>query len=120
MASFATPRTTVLRPASPGQGWRSRALSFNPSVRSMAALGSGDGETSDPATARVRDGCGWVSSCCYAIDQGPVAMMIENHLSGLIWRLLYGSPYIREGLLRAGFSGGWLALPVELHRTAAA
>ncbi|MEJ7760741.1 MAG: glucoamylase family protein [Gemmatimonadaceae bacterium] len=54
------------------------------------------------------DGHAWTSGVCYAIDQGPVAMMIENHFTGLIWRLLYGCPYIQEGLRRAGFTGGWL------------
>jgi hypothetical protein len=34
--------------------------------------------------------------------------MIENYRSGLLWRLMRESPYIRRGLLRAGFTGGWL------------
>jgi len=55
----------------------------------------------------------WRSEVWYAIDQGPVAMMIENHFTGLIWRLLYGCPYIRTGLARAGFTGGWLDATVE-------
>jgi hypothetical protein len=44
----------------------------------------------------------------YAIDQGPVVLMVENYLSGLIWRVLRKSPYIRAGLQRAGFRDGWL------------
>lgn len=50
----------------------------------------------------------WRASHTYAIDQGPVALMIENHRTGLIWNLLKRSPYIRRGLERAGFNGGWL------------
>lgn len=55
-------------------------------------------------------GCadGWVSPFTYGIDQGPVALMVENYRSGLIWRLLRKSPYVRRGLERAGFMGGWL------------
>lgn len=51
----------------------------------------------------------WTSSHSYAIDEGLAAVMIENHRSELIWKLLRKSPYIRRGLERAGFEGGWLA-----------
>jgi hypothetical protein len=54
------------------------------------------------------EGNGWVASHTFAIDHGPVVMMAENFRSGLIWRLMRQSPYIRRGLERAGFSGGWL------------
>ncbi len=52
---------------------------------------------------------GWISRGHYAIDQGPVVLMIENYRSGLIWRLLRSSAPVVNGLTRAGFSGGWLA-----------
>ncbi|MEO7363617.1 MAG: glucoamylase family protein [Gemmatimonadaceae bacterium] len=65
------------------------ASSFNPSVA---------GETDS----------GWVSPGHYGLDQGLVVMMIENHRSELIWRLLRTCPEIRNGLQRAGFRGGWL------------
>jgi hypothetical protein len=52
---------------------------------------------------------GWISSAHFALDQGPVILMIENYRSGLIWRLLRHNPYIAAGLRRAGFSGGWLS-----------
>jgi hypothetical protein len=52
---------------------------------------------------------GWISRDHFALDQGPVILMIENYRSGLIWRLLRRNPYIVAGLRRAGFSGGWLA-----------
>jgi hypothetical protein len=35
-------------------------------------------------------------------------MMIENHRSQFIWRLTRGCRYLRDGLQRAGFEGGWL------------
>lgn len=54
------------------------------------------------------DGNPWVSAGHFGLDQGILVMMIENHRSELIWRLLRGSPYVRTGLRRAGFRGGWL------------
>jgi hypothetical protein len=34
--------------------------------------------------------------------------MCENFRSQLVWNVMKKSPYIRRGLERAGFSGGWL------------
>jgi hypothetical protein len=51
---------------------------------------------------------GWISKDHFALDQGPVILMIENYRSGLIWRLMRRNPYIVAGLRRAGFTGGWL------------
>lgn len=50
----------------------------------------------------------WTASHTFAIDEGAVALMLENYRSGLIWNLLKRSPHVRRGLERAGFSGGWL------------
>jgi hypothetical protein len=50
----------------------------------------------------------WVTPYHFGIDQGPVALMIENYRSGLIWNITRRSPYITAGLRRAGFQGGWL------------
>jgi hypothetical protein len=50
----------------------------------------------------------WVSPYHFGIDQGPIALMIENYRSGLIWSIMRRSPFIRAGLRRAGFRGGWL------------
>lgn len=50
----------------------------------------------------------WISKGYYGLDQGPIVLMIENHLSGFLWQLMRRCPYIIEGLRRAGFSGGWL------------
>jgi hypothetical protein len=54
------------------------------------------------------DGAAWVSAGHYGLDQGILVMMIENHRSGLLWRLMRGCRYVRTGLRRAGFRGGWL------------
>jgi hypothetical protein len=51
---------------------------------------------------------GWISKDHFALDQGPVILMIENYRSGLIWRLMRSCPYVVTGLRRAGFTGGWL------------
>jgi hypothetical protein len=32
-----------------------------------------------------------------------MVIMAENYRSGLVWRLMRGSPYVRRGLARAGF-----------------
>ncbi len=58
--------------------------------------------------SRGTGGHGWISRNHFALDQGPVIMMIENYRSGLIWRLMRSCPYIVTGLQRAGFTGGWL------------
>ena len=50
----------------------------------------------------------WVTPYYFGIDQGPVALMIENYRSGLIWDVMRRCPYIVTGLRRAGFTGGWL------------
>jgi hypothetical protein len=50
----------------------------------------------------------WVTPYHFGIDQGPVALMIENYRTGLIWNIIRRSPYLTTGLRRAGFTGGWL------------
>ena len=61
----------------------------------------------NPTLARAGRGA-WVSAGHFGLDQGIVVMMIENHRSQLIWRLMRGCPWVRAGLRRAGFRGGWL------------
>jgi hypothetical protein len=51
---------------------------------------------------------GWISKDHFALDQGPVILMIENYRSGLIWRLMRSCSYAVTGLRRAGFTGSWL------------
>jgi hypothetical protein len=71
---------------------------FNPSFRSTAAT---------PAAESTLAG-GWRSPAHYAINQGPVVLMLENYRTGLLWRLMRQCPYVVAGLRRAGFQGGWL------------
>lgn len=46
---------------------------------------------------------GWVADTYLAIDQGPIVAMIENHRSGLLWRLFMGIPDVQQGLRKLGF-----------------
>lgn len=50
----------------------------------------------------------WVSEGHFGLDQGIVTLMIENHRSELVWRLMRKCPYLVTGLRTAGFRGGWL------------
>ncbi|WP_165228415.1 glucoamylase family protein, partial [Aquisphaera insulae] len=50
----------------------------------------------------------WVTPYHFGIDQGPVILMIENHRTGLLWKLMRRCPPILTGLRAAGFAGGWL------------
>ena len=50
----------------------------------------------------------WVSPWHFGLNQGPIILMIENHRSGQLWRLMRACPPIAAGLRRAGFTGGWL------------
>lgn len=52
---------------------------------------------------------GWVADTFLAIDQGPIVAMIENHRSGLLWRLFMADPDVRAGLGRLGFASPHLA-----------
>jgi len=54
-------------------------------------------------------GFGWVANDYVGIDQGAIFAMIENYRSGMIWNSLRKNPYLRRGLERAGFTGGWLS-----------
>lgn len=62
----------------------------------------------EPAKGEVVQGQGWFDNEYLGIDQGPILAMAENYRSGLIWELMRENPYIRRGLRRAGFTGGWL------------
>ncbi|NDP61656.1 glucoamylase family protein [Polaromonas sp.] len=66
-----------------------RASGFNPTVTEAGANG-------------------WVAPGEFGLDQGILVLMIENHRSGLLWKLGRANPYLRAGLRRAGFKGGWL------------
>ncbi|MBN9241755.1 MAG: hypothetical protein J0I98_03060 [Mesorhizobium sp.] len=51
---------------------------------------------------------GWMSPDHVGINQGPIPLMIENHRSDFLWRLMRSCRPIVTGLKRAGFTGGWL------------
>jgi hypothetical protein len=47
---------------------------------------------------------GWYADTFLAIDQGPIVVMIENHRTGLLWKLFMAIPEVQAGLRRLGFS----------------
>lgn len=50
---------------------------------------------------------GWFDSGMHiAIDQGPIVVMIENHRTGLPWRLFMSDPDATNGLRKLGFTFG--------------
>jgi hypothetical protein len=57
---------------------------------------------------------GWFDDDYLGIDQGPILLMIENYRSGFLWDLMKRNPYIRRGLQKAGFEGGWLGKRADL------
>ena len=50
------------------------------------------------------EGQGWYADTYLAIDQGPIVVMMENHRSGLLWKLFMSVPEVQDGLRRLGFS----------------
>lgn len=72
---------------------------FNPSFHTRTEL----------RTGKLVPGVGWVDTEQLGIDQGPILLMIENWRSDFVWNVMKKNPYIRKGLERAGFTGGWLA-----------
>jgi hypothetical protein len=71
---------------------------FNPTLTAQVSVQHG----------RVDPVLGWVDLDYLGIDQGPILAMVENYRSELIWRVMRGNPHIIRGLVRAGFTGGWL------------
>jgi len=45
----------------------------------------------------------WYADTFLAIDQAPIIVMIENHRSGLLWKLFMAVPEVRHGLSKLGF-----------------
>jgi hypothetical protein len=60
------------------------------------------------AHGRVVPGFGWVDSDYLGIEVGPLLAMLANHRGEGVWKAMRGSPHLKRGLQRAGFSGGWL------------
>lgn len=77
--------------------------SFNPSFSYEVPL----------KTGRLVPGGGWVASDYIGIDQGPILAMIANYRNEFVWKVMKRNKYIRAGLEKAGFTGGWLAGPGE-------
>lgn len=47
---------------------------------------------------------GCVTPTHLAIDQGPIIVMIENHRSGLLWKLFMKNKDVQRGLTKLGFT----------------
>src|SRR4051794_1302636 len=45
---------------------------------------------------------GWYDPDVIGIDLGMMLLAIENHRSGLIWRLMSADPVVKKGLAAAG------------------
>jgi hypothetical protein len=71
---------------------------FNPSLTEPMPLQHG----------KIVPGVGWFDGDYLGIDQGPIVLMIENHRTGLVWRLMRRNEHLVRGLCRAGFDGGWI------------
>jgi hypothetical protein len=69
---------------------------FNPTFTYPSRFGS------SPASQ------GWFDRDYLGIDQGPIIIMAENLRTGFVWNLMKKNPHIRRGLVKAGFTGGWL------------
>ncbi|MBI1977974.1 MAG: hypothetical protein HYS55_04415 [Candidatus Omnitrophica bacterium] len=52
----------------------------------------------------------WYSNKAFAINQGPMILMIENFRSGLIWNVMSRSAIVQAGLKKAGFREGTIPL----------
>jgi hypothetical protein len=78
--------------------------SFNPSF-TYAGLKLDAGSV-DPQT-------GWVDGDYLGIDQGPILLQAANYRDDFVWRYMRRVPAVRQGLTRAGFTGGWLSGSVE-------
>ena len=61
-----------------------------------------------PTLGRKLAGGGWADTDYLGLDQGPVITMIENYRTELVWKVMKRNAYLRTGLQRAGFTGGWL------------
>jgi hypothetical protein len=82
---------------------------FNPSFHARTEL----------RTGRLVPELGWVDTVQLGIDQGPIVLMIENWRSDFVWKVMRRNPYIRKGLQRAGFTGGWLDASLRTGPSAA-
>ncbi|GAB3033882.1 glucoamylase family protein [Spirosoma pulveris] len=70
---------------------------FNPTYRYPARVANGSTHN------------GWFDVDYLGIDQGPILLMAENMRSEFVWKLMQKNPHIKRGLIKAGFTGGWVA-----------
>ena len=54
---------------------------------------------------------GWFAQTFLAIDQGPIVVMMENHRTGLLWKLFMSVPEVQAGLRALDFSSPHLTAP---------
>lgn len=64
-------------------------------------------------TGKLYPRFGWSDTNYLGIDQGPILLMLENYRSDFVWKVMRRNRYIRRGLKRAGFTGGWLGAAAE-------
>jgi hypothetical protein len=57
---------------------------------------------------RVEPGFGWVNTDYLGIEVGPLLAMLANHRDESVWKDMRRNQHLRNGLERAGFTGGWL------------
>jgi hypothetical protein len=54
---------------------------------------------------------GWFAETYLAIDQGPIVVMMENHRTGLLWKLFMSVPEVQAGLRALDFTSPHLGSP---------
>ncbi len=85
-----------------------------PTIRYFGTIGVGSQSrygvesTFNPTFPDSGHRSGWLSPVNLGLNDGPIVLMIENYRSGLLWKLMRNCGAIRDGLLAAGFRGGWL------------
>jgi hypothetical protein len=50
----------------------------------------------------------WFASTYLSIDQGPIVVMMENHRTGLLWKLFMSVPEVQAGLRKLEFTSPYL------------
>lgn len=55
----------------------------------------------------------WAAETFLAIDQGPIVVMMENHRSGLLWKLFMSVPEVQTALRKLGFDSPHLEGPAR-------
>jgi len=85
-----------------------------PTIRHLMKLGVGSTSpygveaTFNPTFPDSGKKSGWLSPYNFGLNDGPIVLMIENHRTGLLWKLMRACEPLARGLKRAGFRNGWL------------